>query len=150
MLGRAHVSNNSSASCAIVAESLLKELRANERHGAAKVLAQTLLRVLDGYKFETLARTQTHHGVLRRTPHTPAFRIQTCDSQRVESALNRTRLAIFGERATDETVDLLANVIKSEFGLIPNSNTQHEDRVRLRAELDQFLTRLVSELEPAS
>jgi hypothetical protein len=146
MLGRTEMSNNSLASCAIVAESLLEELRAQEKHEASKVLAQTLLRVLDGYKFGTLGRDQTHHGVLRRTPLTKVFPVSAVQFERVQEALDRASVAIFPGMGTDDAVSLLSGTIRSEFGLPGPLDQGHMHR----AELEQFLARLISELEPAA
>ncbi len=158
MLGRTRVSNNSLASCSIVAESLLRELRndvgndaeksgsSDERRETAKVLAQTLLRVLDGYKFGALRKDHAHHGVLHRTTLTPKFRVDREQSGQMQEALTRAKDAVFPAMATDDTVRVLSDTIRTEFGLLTPAARQQSHRV----ELERFLVRLVSELEPAA
>jgi hypothetical protein len=143
---RSHIASDPLANCAIVVDSLLREMELEERDETAKTFAETLLRVLDRYKFGVLRQERAHYGVLRRAPMKPRIKPDDGHDDKVIEAFDRTRGAIFPRLNKNQVVAQLTRAIRGEFDLVSNVQVgpQHQ---RDRRNLQRFLERLGNELE---
>lgn len=134
------------ASCAIVAKSVLNELQARERAPAAKVFAQTLLRLLDSYRFG-FTREEPSDGVLQFTPLSPSVEMYERQDEKVRTAIERAHAATFPNQSAADVVAELSRAVRHYFGL-SNAGLEGVGEVIPVETLRDFLDRLKEQLSP--
>lgn len=136
------------ASCAIIARSVLSELRADERAPAAKVFALTLLRLLDSYRFG-FTRDEPSEGVLQFTPLSSSVEMYERQDEKVRAAIEHAHNATFPGQTAAVVVGELSQAVRHYFAL-DNAGLEGAGDVIPVERLRDFLDQLKDQLSPSA
>lgn len=134
------------ASCAIIANTMLSELQAATPAPSAQVFANSLLRLLNSYRFG-LKQEEHSHGVLQFKPLSARVELAESQDGRVREAVALAHNELFPGQSTEEVVGKLSNAVRHYFHL---EGPKVEGEVLPADTLSQFLSRLKEQLHSAA
>jgi hypothetical protein len=134
------------ASCAIIANTVLAELQAETPAPSAQVFANSLLRLLNSYRFG-LKREEHSRGVLQFKPLAARVELIASQDGRVREAVAQAHEELFPGQSAEEVVGKLSNAVKHYFNL---QGSEELGDVLSEDTLGRFLKSLKEQLHSAA
>lgn len=144
---QANFKSDPRVSCAIVAGSVLAQLESQEIGEAGRVYANTLVRLLDGYRVGGITE-EGSHGVLHYIPLSSSEDFDSDGNvERVREAFQEAHHDVFPALSAE---DFVKNVSDSIRHYIPASNREKVESQLTLDQLKEFLAKLRGALRKAT